>query len=375
MASLRSLRPLFAAGLASLVVCAGAAGAEPASPSKTAPVRAAPTRPGASSSAAAKATETTLRGLDYLELPSAGAKLGWKPIWKTPGTKLALSASDGSGIVFERDERDCYFDGVRLFLSEPIIAHRDSLWIAKVDLTKTIAPLLRPSDYADALPAPPRLIVLDAGHGGTDPGKQNQKHQINEKDMTLDVVLRLQKLLEARGYRVLLTRKDDTRFANNPIVDLQRRADFANKAGADLFLSIHFNAVEPRDSARVSGTETYILTPRGMLSTSDFTHDELTKTLFPGNRSDLPNVLLGFHLHRRLIGELKTSDRGYKRARFAVLRFVNAPAALVEAAYLSNDDEAARVARPQFRQEIAAAIALGVDSYSAALQALRAPAK
>jgi N-acetylmuramoyl-L-alanine amidase len=58
-----------------------------------------------------------------------------------------------------------------------------------------------------------------------------------------------------------------------------------------------------------------------------------------------------------------------------VLRFVKCPAALIEAAYLSNDDEAARVARPQFRQEIAVAIADGVTAYSAALQALRGPAK
>lgn len=333
------------------------------------PVRAPPTRPAA---AQARWNEAKLRGLDFVDLRDAGPKLGWKALWNTPGRKLTLSAGDGRCIVFEADQRDCYLNGVRLFLSEPIVAARDTLWIAKVDLLKTISPLLRPGDHVAALPPPPRLIVLDAGHGGTDPGKLNLKYRLNEKDMTLDVVLRLQKLLESRGYKVALTRTNDSRFSSNPIVDLQRRAAFANQARADLFLSVHFNAVDLRDSQRVSGTEVYVLTPQGMLSTSDQGKDDLTDTAFAGNRADLPNVLLGFSLHRQLIGDLKTSDRGYKRARFAVLRFVNSPAALIEAAYLSNDEEAARVARPEFRQEIAESIARGVDAYARQLAQLAA---
>ena len=287
-----------------------------------------------------------------------------------PGRKLTLGGGTSRGMVFEADQRDCYLDGTRVFLSERVTAYRNSLWVSRDDVVKTIAPLLHPGEQALRLPAPPRLIVLDAGHGGIDPGKSNAKHNLHEKDMTLDVVLRVQKLLEARGYRVLLTRKDDTKFANNPLIDLQRRADFSNKAVADLFLSVHFNAVDPRDAARVSGSETYVLTPKGMLSTSDEKKDDLTDTAFPGNRNDLPNVILGYHLHRQLISDLKTSDRGYKRARFAVLRFVEAPAALIEAAYLSNDTEAARVGTPEFRQQIAEAIARGVDSYARALAEL-----
>lgn len=339
-------------------------------PSAPAPGRRAPpTRP-----AAAEAWRTVrLHGQDFVDLREVAEKFGAKAEWTAPGRKLTLRLGRGRTIAFERDERDCHLDGVRLFLSEHVVAHRDSLWIARLDLQKTIAPLLRPADQTLLWPQPPRLIVLDAGHGGTDTGKHNARLKLSEKDMTLDVVLRLQKLLEARGYRVLLTRKDDTRFASNPIVDLQRRADFANKAVADLFLSVHFNAVEPRDAQRVDGSETYVLTPRGMLSTSDDKKDELTDVNFPGNRFDLPNVLLGYHLHRQLVAHLQTADRGYKRARFAVLRFVECPAALVEAAYLSHDEEAARVAKPAFRQEIAEAIALGVDRYAEALRALHLP--
>lgn len=331
-------------------------------------VRADPTRPAAAQIAWGMAR---IRNLDFVDLRDVAEKFGAQATWDAPKQKLMLSTGENQQIVFEADGRDCFLNGVRIFLSERVTAHRGSLWVSRLDLIKTIAPLLRPAEQALQLPMPPRRIVLDAGHGGTDPGKSNAKHQLAEKDMTLDVALRLQKLLEARGYRVLLTRKDDTRFANNPLIDLQRRADFSNQAVADLFLSIHFNAVDPKDAARVMGSETYVLTPQSMLSTSDDKKDAMTDVTFPGNRNDLANVILGYHLHRQIVTGLKTSDRGYKRARFAVLRFLDCPAALIEAAYLSNDAEAARVATPEFRQRIAEAIARGVDSYTAAVAAMR----
>jgi N-acetylmuramoyl-L-alanine amidase len=165
------------------------------------------------------------------------------------------------------------------------------------------------------------------------------------------------------------------RFSNSPAIDLPWRTEIANKAGADLFLSIHFNAVDPRDAQRVSGSETYVLTPELMISTQPETDKSMLREKYPGNRQDAANVLLGYHLHRQLIAGLKTSDRGYKRYRYAVLRTLNCPGALLEAAYLSNDAEAGRIGTPGFRQQIAEAIADGVQSYSAALAGLHpAPA-
>lgn len=346
-----------------LVALAAASAAAPLHATKLSP----PTRPAAQQIAW---NAVRLRGQDFVDLREVGTRLHWAVRWDASARRLSLTAGERT-LVATADQRDCRLDGVRVFLSERVALHRDSLWVARVDLINTIAPLLRPAEQTLRLPAPSRLIVLDAGHGGSDPGKQNARHRLDEKDMTLDVVLRLRKLLVARGYRVALTREDDTRFANNPLIDLQRRADFSNKAVADLFISVHFNAVDPRDAQRVQGTETYVLTPPGMLSTSDERKDELTDRAFPGHRNGVANVLLGHHLHRQLVTDLGTSDRGFKRARFAVLRFVEAPAVLIEAAYLSHDAEAARVGTPEFRQQIAESIARGVDAYSAALLALQ----
>jgi len=338
---------------------------EPAAPApKPGPVRAAPTRP------VQIWPFTRFRGLDYVAVRDIAKRYGLKAAWTKPGVLLALSDSRGVRIAFERDQRDFYLDGARVFLGELTYLSGNDLWVPKLDVIKTIAPLLAPADHASFLPEAPKLIVIDPGHGGTDPGKQNTRLKLDEKDMTLDVAFRLKKLLEVRGYKVVLTRATDTRFSNSPAVDLPMRAEVANKAGADLFISLHFNAVD-RDPERVSGVETYVLTPQFQVSTQPEQDREMVKTFYPGNRQDTANALLGYHLHRQLVTDLKASDRGYKRYRLAVLRTLACPGVLVEAAYLSNDAEARRVAKPEFRQQIAEAVAEGVGNYAATLAALR----
>lgn len=342
-----------------------AAKPEPAAPAaKPEPVRAAPSRP------VQVWPFTKFRGLDYVAVRDLAKRYGLKAAWTKPGQLMALSDSRGVRFTFERDQRDFYLDGARVFLGELTYLSGDDLWVPKLDVIKTIAPLFAPADHTAFLPEAPKLIVIDPGHGGTDPGKQNLRLKIDEKDMTLDVALRLKKLLEVRGYKVVLTRTTDTRFSNSPAVDLPMRAEVANKARADLFISLHFNAVD-RDPERVSGVETYVLTPQFQVSTQPEQDRAMVKEYYPGNRQDTANALLGYHLHRRLVADLKASDRGYKRYRLAVLRPLACPGVLVEAAYLSNDSEARRVAKPEFRQQIAEAVAEGVDSYAATLAALR----
>jgi N-acetylmuramoyl-L-alanine amidase len=333
-------------------------------------VRAAPTRP------AQLWPFTKIQGVDWVRVTDLADRHGLKAAWSRPAAERTLADARGVRLRFEANQRDCHLDGVRVFLGRPVLLHRGELWVTKLDVIKTLAPLLRPEDHLAHLPAaPPKVVVLDAGHGGNDPGKQNLTHKLDEKDMTLDVVLRLRKLLELRGYTVRLTREKDERLAPEQRTDLDRRAAVSKDAGADLFLSIHFNAVEPRDAARVTGTETYVLTPQFQWSSTDNNGDGLTNTAFPANRQDTANAVLGYHLHRAMLAGLKTSDRGFKRGRLRVLLLPECPAALLEAAYLSNDAEAARVGTPEFRQQIAESIAEGVQQYAATLAALRpAPA-
>ena len=272
--------------------------------------------------------------------------------------------------TFEANQKDFYFDRLRVFLGVPALFHKDSVWISQLDVIKIVAPLYRPADHAAQLPATePKLIVIDPGHGGIDPGTQNVKLGVNEKTFTLDVALRLEKLLSARGWRAVLVRDKDTELSKDKKADLLMRDEIANRAKADLYLSIHFNNAGPA----VTGVEVYSLAPQFMLSAGAEQGDDMTKTAYPGNRLDYANVLFGASLHRAMIAGLKTPDRGYKHARQAVLRMLDCPGALVECAYLSNDAEARRVATPEFRQLIAESLATGVQDYAATLAALRPP--
>jgi N-acetylmuramoyl-L-alanine amidase len=376
--SARGLWVLLAAGLTACVAPAQPKGAppaavpartepartEPAAAAKPEPVRTAPTRP------VQVWPFTKFRGLDYVSVRDIAKRYGLKAAWTTRNAVMTLADARGVRFTFEKDQNDFHLDGARVFLSELTFQSGDNLWIAKADVIKTIAPLYAPADHAAFLPPPPRLIVLDPGHGGTDPGMQNAKLKLEEKDMTLDVALRLKKLLEVRGYRVVMTRSTDKRFSNSPSIDLPLRAQVANKEKADLFISIHFNAVD-RNPERVAGVETYVITPQFQVSTQPEQDKAMLKEQYPGNRQDMANAVLGFSLHRQLVTDLKSSDRGYKRYRYAVLRTLECPGVLVEAAYLSNDVEARRVATPEFRAQIAEALADGVSNYTATLAALR----
>ena len=337
---------------------------EPPVQTPPAPIRAAPTRP------VKLWAFTRIHGIDYVSLRDVAERFGLKLAWKKSGFTQTLGDSRGVRLEFESNQRDYYFDGLRIFMGEPALLNRDALWVSKLDLIKNVIPIFRPGDYAVQLPPPPRTIVIDPGHGGTDPGKQNLRLKLDEKDLTLDVSLRLKRLLEQRGYRVLMTRTTDKRFSNNPIIDLPMRVDFANKESADLYLSIHFNAVD-HDPQRVTGTETYVFTPQFEISTQPEQEKKMIGEHYPGNQQDFANALFGYHLHRQLIGELKGSDRGYKRYRLAVLRTLHCPGALVEAAYLSNDAEARKLATPEFREKIAEALAAGIRDYAATLATLR----
>jgi N-acetylmuramoyl-L-alanine amidase len=137
-----------------------------------------------------------------------------------------------------------------------------------------------------------------------------------------------------------------------------------------LFVSVHFNAVAA-NVERVSGTETYTMTPQYQRSASESERDSGDAIANPGNVNDHWNSLLGYHMQRAMLADLKTSDRGLKRGRLAVLRLATCPAVLVEAGFLSNTAEAKKISTAAYRQKIAEALADGVRAYAGALATAR----
>ena len=293
-------------------------------------------------------------GVDYVDSAALGRRFGLSAAWREPQKTIRLSGR-GTSIDLTVHSVESTLNGLTLFLSEPVVLRDGKLFLSRGDADDLFAPIL--TRNAGAPRSPVKTVVIDAGHGGNDPGNQNRHLKLNEKTFTLDVARRLQRLLKAQGLHVVMTRTSDR------AVDLDRRAEMTNKLGADLFISIHFNAFSGRD---IAGTETYVMTPYRRQSSPQAERDKrMMTTKYPANRYDDWNAVLGFEVHRALIDVLKSTDRGLKRFRYSVLRSVNCPAVLVEAAFLSNDAEGRKVATASYRQRIAQAIATGVRQHVA----------
>ncbi len=177
-----------------------------------------------------------------------------------------------------------------------------------------------------------RVIVIDPGHGGQDPGARGVTGLL-EKDVNLIVALKLVHLLNEAGANVVMTRSDDRTVAN------QKRVDVANSAGADLFISIHANAFSNPES---NGTETYYC----------------TKT-----EHSADSLHLAQQLQRELVKALGMRDRGVKTSSFYVITKAEIPSALVEMGFLTNEDNEAILRDPQMQEQAAVALFLGIQAY------------
>jgi N-acetylmuramoyl-L-alanine amidase len=292
-------------------------------------------------------------GVDYVDAHDFARRFDLTPSWTVPQKTMRLKNAT-THLDFTVHDVDAWLNGLRLFLAEPVVVSAGRLFLSKNDADELLVPIL--SRNATEPRSPIKIIVIDAGHGGKDPGNQNSRLKLSEKTYTLDVARRLERLLQAQGFKVIMTRKSDK------AVDLDRRAAIANKAKADLFISIHFNGFS---RSSVAGTETYVMTPRNQRSSPQAERDEkMVRTRYPANKYDRWNASLGYQIHRALVTGLKSADRGLKRFRYSVLRSVNCPAVLVEAAFLSNDAEGKKVSTAAYRQRIAESIARGVQQHA-----------
>jgi N-acetylmuramoyl-L-alanine amidase len=230
----------------------------------------------------------------------------------------------------------------------------------------------RPIDRT-AIPLSVKTIVIDAGHGG-EPGAISESG-LTEKEITLDVALRLRRLLQQGPFEVLLTRDSDRRLS------LDKRVSFANGNKADLFLSIHVNSMEPHS---IRALETYYVGPTDDPATlklasrenkeSEYSLSDYRKILekiYVDARRDesrsLARAIHGqlFHSLKKVNPELE--NRGVRTAPFVVLIGTQMPAVLVEIACLSNDDEVELLTKPDYRENIAQSLAQGIRRYANSL--------
>ena len=190
------------------------------------------------------------------------------------------------------------------------------------------------------------VIVVDAGHGGHDNGAS--RSGMMEKNLALDTALRLERLLTARGFKVIMTRRDD-RF-----LTLSERSQIANEIPRALFVSVHFN-----DNATASGegVETFYASEKVVGSGGGL----FAKRVEPPPADNGAGFAQA--VQSSLVSRIGVIDRGVKSASLAVVRHTRCPAVLVEGGFMNNPTEARRLKDTGYRERLATAIAEGVAAY------------
>src|SRR6266508_3570403 len=256
-------------------------------------------------------------------------------------------------LEFVRDSREAIINGARSWLCFPLIEQDGKFLVSRTDVAKTIEPLVRPQRVINA--GKVQTVVLDPGHGGYDKGAICRYG--SEKNFALDAARQLRPLLQAKGFRVIMTREGDY------FVPLEVRARIANAARDSIFVSIHFNATDRNPSA--TGFEIFSFTPRGAPSTSDNWVTSSSASVQAGSKVDAQSMALSACIYHSLLGHIPEFDRGIKRARFAVLRLTEVPAVLVEGGFLTERGESRLIAEKDWRGRLAQAISVGIENYRA----------
>ncbi|MBA3231495.1 MAG: N-acetylmuramoyl-L-alanine amidase [Acidobacteria bacterium] len=223
-------------------------------------------------------------------------------------------------------------------------------------------------------------IVIDAGHGGRDPG--TMANGLRESELVLDVARRLAaRLRKDMNIDVVMTRDTDV------FIDLEERTAIANRAGADLFLSIHANSAR---NLQARGVETYFLN----FATDPEAEAVAARENATSSRRmhQLPNIVRAIALNNKInesrdfadtiqramvqglaARNQQVIDRGVKQAPFVVLIGAEMPSVLAEISFLTNKQDAALLQTPAYRQQIADSLFLGIQRYQQSVKKMKSP--
>jgi N-acetylmuramoyl-L-alanine amidase len=239
---------------------------------------------------------------------------------------------------FTLDSQLVALNGIRIYLSEPIKTQEKKAYISKLDINSLIDPVFRPKHLLNAPPV--QTVILDAGHGGSDKGSAGL-----ESKLTLATIKQVAKLLKMKGYKVILTRNNDT------TIPLEERVRIANTSPEAILISLHFNS----GNKDAHGLETYVMSAR------------------EPHCANQASVALAVALHAQCMLRLndkafgnnfQISDRAIKHAKFRLLKDSKHPAVLIEAGFLTNKKEAAKITTEAYQKSLASAIARSVDVYN-----------
>ena len=297
-------------------------------------------------------------GQEYVSLRSLKTFYFFDKI--TFGSKITLENKSYKMIV-KSGSQECRLNGVLFILSHPIVSKDGRYLLHYTDLVKLIDPVFRPASIPNANAF--NSVVVDAGHGGHDSGAKGIFG--SEKVYTLKLAKLLRDQLQARGYKVIMTRATDV------FVSRSNRVAMANRFPNAIFISLHFNSAH----SAAKGVETFTVSPVGVPHLGRGVRDGDYRSV-PGNIADSASIALATAVHGRALlylndarngNNFRMIDRGIKRARFDVLQGIKIPAVLFEGGFLSNREEAAKVNSLAFQKTLAAALVKAVDVYRGAI--------
>src|SRR5215470_17385222 len=291
-----------------------------------------------------------INGHDYLSVDNISKFYGLPAEVIPSGAKIQSETADHP-LEFVSGSREAMINGARSWLCFPVIEQDGRSLVSRTDLAKTIEPLVRPHRVPNL--GKIQTVVLDPGHGGHDKGQLSRYGA--EKDFALDVARKLRPILQAKGFRVIMTREGDY------FVPLEVRAQIANRAPNSIFISIHFNATN--DDPKAAGFEIFSFTPRGAPSTSDTNVNSKSFNMQPGSSVDAQSMALSACIYHSVLGQLREYDRGIKRARLAVLRLTKVPMVLIKCGFVTEGGESKLILNKDWRAKLAGAVGIGIESY------------
>lgn len=281
----------------------------------------------------------------FRDLAGWGRDMHLRPV---ASRETLLLTNRWTRLRFQKDSDRMTYNEVEFRLSDRTAVEGGRFRVSQRDIDSLLAPLLAPPKRSVR---PIRRIAINAGHGGRDPG--NTEGRRMEKTLTLDLATDLARHLKAAGFQVVFIRSSD-RF-----IPLPDRAEAANRSGADLYVSLHFNGFDGPGNEAVQGLETYCLTPAGAPSSND-SQRRGTMAGFAANRFDRENLTLAHQVHRAILDQTPLADRGVRRARFKELTLLKMPGVLVEGGYMTHPGDTRLMESRKSRDQLAAAIADGI---------------
>jgi N-acetylmuramoyl-L-alanine amidase len=271
-----------------------------------------------------------IAGEDSTTIEQLAARLGLR-IDQRDDTFVVLKNAANTVILFTHTDGRFFVNGKPAGSIGPVKEVAGVVHVPAA-LVEQIRPLLEPSRPTSPVVPSARaqgLVVIDAGHGGHDPGAIGATG-LQEKFVNLRVAAKVARLLEARGIGVVMTRWQDE------YPELEERSAIANRRKADLFVSIHADAAESRAA---QGFTIYVATAASA------------------------GAYRAAHAVNQAMERTGTSNRGVREAEYRVLVNTQCPAMLIELGYLSNAQDLARLSDDRFRDRLAEAIADGIQSY------------